>query len=528
MQGEEQAVSQTAKKTFVTEISDVELIASAQAAKWDRVKRRLRVELGEDVFSSWFGRVEYEQLVDGVLVLSVPTRFLKSWLQIHFNERLLLASQAEFSATERIELVVRGPGKPRVAIAPGSQTGYGAAQPQPRPAPSQPSGPQGASQTAPQGQALARPAVDRSAERGTNAGAASETGGAFDGSPLDRRYTFDNFVVGASNQMAYAASKALAENLLVRPIEFNPLYLQSGVGLGKTHLLNAIAWEARARHPQARVLYLTAERFMYSFAEALKAKDALTFKDRLRAIDLLLIDDMEYLHGDRTQEEFGHTINALIDSGKQVVVASVRGPNQLESLDARLRSRLSGGFVAEIQPLDFDLRASILRKRAAEAARADAGFTVDESVITFLAEKLTDSGRELEGAITRLQATHRFMREPITVDSAEHIIRDLMRGKEPRRVKIDDILRVVCKHYGIPRTDILSERRNRSIVWPRQIGMYLAKLLTARSLPEIGRRFGGRDHTTVLHAIRKIESQLADNGQLRDEIEVLKRLLKDS
>jgi chromosomal replication initiator protein len=297
------------------------------------------------------------------------------------------------------------------------------------------------------------------------------------------------------------------------------------VGLGKTHLLHAIAWDVRRRHPSAQVLYLTAERFRYRFVEALKSRDALAFKETLRGIDILLIDDMEFLHGEKTEQEFDHTLNSLLDSGKQVVVASARAPSQLESLDPRMRSRLSGGLVTEICALDYELRLKVLAKRAEEKRAADPSFQLTEDVVQFLASKLTESGRELDGAVTRLYAACHLTGTPITIDTAEHIIRDLMRGMEPKRIKIDDILKLVTKHYGISRNDILSQRRHRSIVWPRQIGMYLSKKLTSRSLPEIGRRFGGRDHTTVLHAIRKIEKELTDNTQLKDELDDLKRLL---
>ena len=334
-------------------------------------------------------------------------------------------------------------------------------------------------------------------------------------------------MVGAPNRLAHAAALQVAENAPDQPLKYNPLYIHARVGMGKTHLLHAIAWEMKQRNPNAKVLYLTAERFMYSFAEALQTRDAPAFKEKLRTIDLLLIDDMEFLQGRTFQQEFCHTLNSLIDGGKQVVVAADCAPLLLESFDARMRSRLSGGLVAELGALDYELRLKILHRRAAEKAAASPGFEVPANVLEYLATQLTENGRELEGAITRLHATYQLTGERVSIDAAEGTIGDLIRSKEPKRVKIDDILRIIAKHYGVQRGDLLSSRRNQSIVRPRQIGMYLAKTLTSRSLPEIGRRFGGRDHTTVLHAIRKIESLKQNDGVLKEELESLSRMLKD-
>jgi chromosomal replication initiator protein len=351
--------------------------------------------------------------------------------------------------------------------------------------------------------------------------------GGFEGSPLDPRLSFTSFVVGASNRLAYAAAQEVAGAFSTPQPLFNPLFVHGNVGLGKTHLLHAISWDVKQRKPEAQVLYLTAERFMSGFVQALRARDALSFKEKLRKIDILLIDDMEFLQGPTIQQEFCHTLNSLIDGGRQVVVAADRAPTQLDKLDMRMRSRLGGGLVAEIGAMDYDLRHAILNKRAQEVCSETRGLDISDTVLAFLSERLTESGRELEGAVHRLRASYQLTDEPVTIETAEQIVRDLMRGAEPRRVRIDDILRTVSKHYGVNRGDLLSGRRNRSIVRPRQIGMYLAKLLTSRSLPEIGRRFGNRDHTTVLHAIRKIEQLMNDDNQLREEIELLKRLLRD-
>jgi chromosomal replication initiator protein len=358
---------------------------------------------------------------------------------------------------------------------------------------------------------------------GTMSGQQRTQVGPFEGSPLDPRYTFDSFVIGASNRMSHAGATQVAETIFSENRGFNPLFIHSTVGLGKTHLLHAIAWEVKRRTPHAQVLYLTAERFRYQFVEALRSSDPLAFKDKFRSIDLLLIDDLEFLHGHQTEQEFDHIINSLLDGGKQVVVASARAPNQIEKLNERMRSRLTRGLVTELGALDYDLRLRVLEKRLAEKRQMDPTFEMGHDVLELLADKLTESGRELEGAITRLHATWQYMKTPIKLDIAETVIRDLVQGAEPKRIKIEDIIKTVSRHYGVSKGDILSQRRHRSVVWPRQIGMYLSKQMTTRSLPEIGRRFGNRDHTTVLHAIRKIDACLTADAKLKDELEDLKR-----
>jgi chromosomal replication initiator protein len=483
---------------------------------WRRSKTKLRAIVGEDVYSSWFNSTEFERFDGSVLTVSAPTKFLKNWVQSHYSKALFDACSSEFSDLERVNVMLRQIGnaaqKSTIAQQGANQAGGQAGN---------------LSEHAGGFTAKSSNTIPASWPRG-NAGLAAShaaSSGPFEGSPLDPRYTFENFVVGSANRLAHAAAKQVAETVVEQPLRFNPLYIHSSVGLGKTHLLHAIAWEVKRRNPHASVLYLTAERFRYHFVGAVMAQDPLTFKDKFRSVDLLLIDDLEFMQGPKTEEEFDHTLNMLLDAGRQVVVASSRAPVHLESLDARMRSRLGGGLVTEVSGLDYEMRLSILERRVAEKRSQDPSFEIGRDVLEFLASKLTESGRELDGAVTRLYAACHYIGEPITVESAEHIIRDLMHGTEPRRIKIEDILRVVSKHFAVSRGDILSQRRHRSVVWPRQIGMYLAKQLTTRSLPEIGRRFGGRDHTTVLHAIRKIDGELKASTKLRDEIEDLKRLL---
>jgi chromosomal replication initiator protein len=344
------------------------------------------------------------------------------------------------------------------------------------------------------------------------------------GSPLDRRLSLSSFVVGRSNALAFAAADRIAA-LVGQPSPYNPLYVHAGVGLGKTHLVQAVAQEAIRLGK--KVAYFTADKFMYGFVSALRAQTALTFKEQLRGIDLLVIDDAQFIQGRSVQQEFGHTINALIDAGKQVVVAADRMPGELESLDERVRSRLAGGLVVEIGPLDEELRLKILSARLATLSTVHPTFHVSPEVAAYVAHVIVTNGRDLDGAANRLLAHSTLSGAILTIETAEAAIRDLVRLREPRRVKIEDIQKLVAARYNVSRADILSERRTAAVVKPRQIAMYLSKSLTLRSLPEIGRRFGGRDHTTVLHAVRKIEKALTDDRVLTEEVELLKRMLMD-
>jgi chromosomal replication initiator protein len=471
------------------------------------VRKMLRAQLGEDVYTSWFHSMEFEHFDGQTVHVTVPVKFLKNWIQSHYSEALLKCCAVEFEGVERVEVALRQPSPVRTqASEPASDTDS-------RPV----TGGHGSAAPALNNWQVPRPVMPTMTTR-------TQVGG-FEGSPLDPRYTFDSFAVGPSNRMAHAGATQVAETVLSDSRGFNPLFIHSAVGLGKTHLLHAIAWSVRRRVPQAQVLYLTAERFRYQFVEALKSQDPLSFKEKFRSIHMLLIDDLEFLHGQQTEQEFDHIINSLLDGGRQVVVASARAPNQIEKLNERMRSRLQRGLVTEIGAPDAELRLRILEKRVEEKRQLDPSFEIHRDILELLADRLHESGRELEGAVTRLHATWQYMRTPITMDIAETVIRDLVHGIEPRRIKIEDILKVVSRHFGVSKGDILSQRRHRSVVWPRQIGMYLAKQLTSRSLPEIGRRFGNRDHTTVLHAIRKIEGELGGNPRLRDELDELKKML---
>jgi chromosomal replication initiator protein len=469
--------------------------------RWQRVRGRLRAEVGEDIFTSWFARMDLEAIETETVRQSVPTRFLKSWIQAHYGERVLTCWQAEEPSLRRIDIAVRS-----AVIRTNA-----------------------ASVKAPEPVAAARECrdtrMDAAEPRGTGAPVSSNHE-ALGGSPLDPRLTFDSFVIGRSNTLAHAAGKQVAVGRRGDPVMFNPLYIHAGVGLGKTHLLQAIAWTGNTQ-PDRKVLYLTAEKFMYGFVSALRSQTAIAFKEALRGIDVLVIDDLQFLQGKSTQAEFSHTLNSLIDGGRQVVIAADRPPADLESFDERMRSRLAGGLVVEMGALGEELRLEILMSRIAAARAHHPGFDVPPPVLAYIAKSVTHNGRDLEGALNRLLAHSKLTGQPVTMDLAEREIRDLIRPQEPKRVKIEDIQRIVARHYNVSRGDLLSSRRTANVVRPRQVAMYLAKTLTLRSLPEIGRRFGGRDHTTVLHAVRKIENLVGNDSMLAEEIEALKRQLQE-
>jgi chromosomal replication initiator protein len=469
--------------------------------RWTRVRERLRAEVGEDVYSSWFARMELDGSEGDTVKLSVPTRFLKSWIQSHYAERVLACWQSEDSGCSRIELTVRS-----------SMTRAPAPRSKPEEAPPQ--------------RDLREIKTDGRDLRIAGGGSFSAVHEALGGSPLDPRLTFDTFVVGRCNTLAHAAAKQVAQTRRGEPIMFNPLYIHAGVGLGKTHLLQSLAWAGNVNNDR-KVLYLTAEKFMYGFVSALRAQNAIAFKEALRSIEVLVIDDLQFLQGKSTQAEFCHTLNALIDAGRQVVVAADRPPSDLETLDERVRSRLAGGLVVEMGSLGEELRLEILKAKTAAARQHHPGFDVPPQVLAFIARTVTHNGRDLEGALNRLLANSKLTGHPITLEMAEREIRDLIRPQEPKRVKIEDIQRVVARQYNVSRADLLSSRRTANVVRPRQVAMYLAKTLTLRSLPEIGRRFGGRDHTTVLHAVRKIENLVNTDSALAEEIELLKRQLQE-
>ena len=324
------------------------------------------------------------------------------------------------------------------------------------------------------------------------------------GAALDPRYTFDNFVVGKPNELAHAAARRVAESAQV-VAGCNPLFLYGGVGLGKTHLMHAIAWHIRRTNPSRRVLYLSAEKFMYQFIKALRFKEAFAFKEHFRSVDVLMIDDVQFISGkDSTQEEFFHTFNALVDQNKQLIISGDRSPSDLEGMEERVRSRLGWGLVADIHATTYELRLGILQSKIDQMQQAQ----IPQKVTEFLAHKITSNVRELEGALNRVVAHATLVGRPVTLETTQEVLHDLLRAND-RRISIEDIQKQVAGHYNIKVSDMHSARRSRAVARPRQVAMYLSKKLTSKSLPEIGRKFGGKDHTTVMHAVKRVEELMA-------------------
>lgn len=462
-----------------------------------RVMAQLKVHVGNEAYTSWFGRLQLDEFSRSLVRLSVPTAFLRSWITNHYTTILTELWHQECPTLLRVDIVVRGMSRVVKHLNPQKEEEAHVH--------------------------IAQEKATSSLHNRTERFAGEAPQQSVFGSPLDSRYTFDTFVEGPSNRVALAAARSIAESHK-SALRFNPLFIHASVGLGKTHLLQAIAAAALQRPMPVRVIYLTAEYFMWRFATAIRDNNALSFKEQLRDIDLLIIDDMQFLQGKSIQHEFCHLLNMLLDSAKQVVVAADRAPAELESLDVRVRSRLQGGVSLEIESPDFDMRLEMLRKRLKAAQHDDPSVAIPDEVLSHIARTVSGSGRDLEGAFNQLLFRQSF--EPdLSLNRIDELLDHLTRSGEPKRIRIEEIQRVVARHYNVSKQDLLSNRRTRTIVKPRQVAMYLAKMMTPRSLPEIGRRFGGRDHTTVLHAVRKIEDLVGADQQLAKELELLKRLI---
>ncbi len=446
--------------------------------EWDRVKLRLKREFGDSAYKSWVRPIAFDSLDNESVRLSVPTRFMRDWVLTHYAERIRTLWAGENPKVRRVRIDVDANKLgDRELTSKNRESNYD----------QQFSGKQVSIQDA-----LS--------------------------APLDKRYTFEEFVVGKPNEFAYAAAQRVADS---DKVSFNPLFLYGGVGLGKTHLMHAIAWRIKLRSPNRRVVYLSAEKFMYSFIRALRNKDTVSFKEQFRSADVLMIDDVQFISGkDSTQEEFFHTFNALVDQGRQIVISADKSPSDLEEIGGRLRSRLSSGLVADLHPTTFELRLGIL-----DAKAENLGVKVPRKVKEFLAHRITSNVRELEGALTRLTANVQLVGGDITLELAHSLLHDLLKSHE-RRLTIESIQKQVADHFQIRLSDMSSARRARTVARPRQIAMYLAKQLTSRSLPEIGRAFGGRDHTTVIHAVRKVEELMKADVSFSEDVELLTRMLE--
>jgi len=471
----------------------------AVAKAWARVRTNLRHSAGQRLFDQW---LKPATLVDGsdaeTVRIGLPSAFMTTWVKSHYADRLFHEFRAILPGVRGVVIeTVREARAARVIAVPAAPE-QPAAAPRPAPAPAASAAP---SPTA----ARATPAAPASvpAERPN----------------FDPRFTFDRFVIDASNRVAFNAARALAEP--GRP-RFSPLYLHSGTGQGKTHLMHAIGTAFLDACPDATALYMPAERFMFEFVQALRARDTHSFKARLRGVDLLMIDDLQFIAGkDSTQEEFFHTVNEFMGAGKRLVIAADRSPMVLDGIEPRLLSRLGSGLVADIKSPELELRRAILSAKLADAPDA----AVPHDVMELLASRITGSVRELEGALNRVIAYAQLNGEAVTLDFAVGVLGDQLRGAQ-RRVTIDEIQKAVSTHFDLKTIDLLSARRAVAVARPRQIAMYLAKRLTTRSLPEIGRKFGNRDHSTVIHAVRRIEELRGTDRDIDSAVNALMRQLE--
>ena len=454
--------------------------SGAMAEKaWGRVRNELLKELGKNNYVTWIEPLEFSHLLGGVAHFNVPTNFMGTWVARNFADQIRSHFSAAGQDVSRLEFSV-----PVAA----------AAEPAAR----------------------VRASVPL---RRVNGGTDSDLPGA----SLDARFTFDSFVVGKPNELAHAAARRVAEG---GPATFNPLFLYGGVGLGKTHLMHAIAWELQSRSPDLRVLYLSAEQFMYRFVQALREKSIMDFKELFRSVDVLMVDDVQFIAGkDSTQEEFFHTFNALVDHNKQIVISADRAPGEIKDLEDRIKSRLQCGLVVDLHPTDYELRLGILLQKAEFYRQQYRGLVLADGVLEFLAHRITSNVRVLEGALTRLFAFASLVGREITLELAQDCLSDILRASD-RKVTVEEIQRKVADHYNIRFADLIGPKRSRPIARPRQIAMYLSKQLTTRSLPEIGRRFGGRDHTTIMHGVKVIEQMQVTDHQMAEDLKLLRRLLE--
>jgi len=458
--------------------------------EWGQVCSQLKMEFGETAFDSWLKPLSIGSYNNGVMDICVPTAFMKNWVLTHYSDRIHKIWEHKNPNIKKINFIVQTHASDNSLLKKILST----------PTPQNIYTPQFT-------------ATSSFNDYGTREGFMQLS------APLNPAYTFDTFVVGKTNEFACAAAKKVAES---KNVSFNPLFLYSGVGLGKTHLMHAIAWHIKQQDPTRNVIYLSAEQFLFKFVKALRYKDTAAFKEQFRSVDVLMVDDVQFMSNkESTQEEFFYTFNSLIEEGRQIIISADKSPTDLEGIEARLKSRLSGGLVADIHPTDFDLRVGILNHKAKEM-----GITLPDKVVEFLAQKITSNIRELEGSLRRLVAHSQLLsKNEITLDMTQDILKDMLRSID-RKTTIDEIQKKVAEYFNISVKELQSSRRARTVARPRQIAMYLAKQLTSRSLPEIGRKFD-RDHTTVMHAVRKVEGLIGEDASLADSVNALRRALEN-
>ncbi|MEM7733412.1 MAG: chromosomal replication initiator protein DnaA [Pseudomonadota bacterium] len=475
--------------------------------EWGAVKNELRETVGAHNYTSWIEPLDLREVADGVAIFDVPTSFQGNYVSQNFGDKILYKVSQVNPDVRRLQFSV-----PTVR-----RVHKGAVRPVN--APIQDAG------TSTPANSSAKPGAAKPSARPNRSSFRKGYGGdgQFPTAPLDERFTFDRFVVGKPNELAHAAARRVAEG---GPVTFNPLFLYGGVGLGKTHLMHAIAWELQIARPDLNVLYLSAEQFMYRFVQALRDKKMMDFKEMFRSVDVLMVDDVQFIAGkDSTQEEFFHTFNALVDQNKQIVISADRAPGEIEDMEERIKSRLQCGLVVDLHPTDYELRLGILQSKVDRYKADYPDLQMDDDVLDFLAQRISTNVRVLEGALTRLYAFASLVGTEITPDMAQDCLSDILRTFE-RKISIEEIQRQVSDHYNIRLADMIGPKRVRSFARPRQVAMYLCKQMTRRSLPEIGRRFGGRDHTTVMHGVKRIEELRHSDAQIAEDLEMLRRTLE--
>jgi chromosomal replication initiator protein len=443
---------------------------------WGQIRQELLSTVGKNNYVNWIEPLEFSELSEGVATFFVPTHFMGNWVSRNFGDAI------------HHVLMKSGQKVTRIAFSVPAETSRRAA-----------------------------------AESAPVPGPAPRDDSDLPGAPLDPRFTFDTFVVGKPNELAHAAARRVAEG---GTVTFNPLFLYGGVGLGKTHLMHAIAWQLQKRRPELRVVYLSAEQFMYRFVQALRDKDMMSFKQIFRSVDVLMVDDVQFIAGkDATQEEFFHTFNALVDQNKQIIISADRAPTEISGIEDRIASRMQSGLVVDLHPTNYELRLGILQQKAEYYAGQFRNLAIADGVLEFLAHRISTNVRVLEGALMRLFAFGSLVGREINLELAQECLSDILRSSE-RKITIEEIQRKVSEHYNIRISDIVGPKRLRAFARPRQVAMYLSKTLTTRSLPEIGRRFGGRDHTTVMHGVRRIEELKGKDNQIAEDLELLRRALE--
>lgn len=485
--------------------------------EWGAVKKKLLNIVGQNNHQRWIAPLDLVEVANGVAVIAAPSSYAGTYVARNFGDLILGEIETVNADARRLEFTVGRAAEATTdqaavrngAIASPAETQAGSARAaNPRAKTSAPKAPGLRAAPAQRGQTQSNATTDPMLQP----------------APLDPRFTFDRFVVGKPNELAHAAARRVAEG---GPVTFNPLFLYGGVGLGKTHLMHAIAWELTENRPDLTVVYLSAEQFMYRFVQAIKEKRTMDFKSLFRTVDVLMVDDVQFIAGkNSTQEEFFHTFNALVDQNKQIIISGDRAPGEMADMEERIRSRLQCGLIVDLHPTDYELRLGILQSKVESQRSQYPDLRMDAGVLEFLAHRISTNVRVLEGALTRLFAFSSLVGREITLDLTQECLADILRASE-RKITVEEIQRKVAEHYNIRLSDMIGPKRVRTYARPRQVAMYLSKHLTSRSLPEIGRRFGGRDHTTVIHGVRRIEELKQKDGQIAEDLELLRRALEE-